>query len=220
MTETKVFLGKRAFIWDLDGTLLDSYQVIVPALYEAYLEFGLELDKKRILKEIITGTVNEFVSKVEKESGIAYDSVRGRMSEISDREKLNIKPIRNAAEILDWLKERGIPNYVFTHRGDSTEAVLKNTGLYGFFDEIVTGKDGFARKPDPSAINYLVQKYALDRNGTFYVGDRSLDIACANNAGIQSILYLPEDSAAAPTGKETFIVKDLLEIRELVPAEV
>ena len=208
--------GKQAFIWDLDGTLLDSYGVIVSSLHRAYLEAGLTLDKDEILREIISQTVSYFTRKMENERGIAFETIKERYSEISEQEKLNIKPIKNASEILSFLNDRGIPNYVFTHRGVSTEPILKNIGLYEFFDEIVTGKDGFGRKPDPSALNYLVQKYNLDKNSTFYVGDRSLDIECANNAGLMSILYLPEDSAAKPTGKETFIVKDLLEIRDIV----
>jgi HAD superfamily hydrolase (TIGR01509 family) len=205
-----------AFIWDLDGTLLDSYEIIVSNLYKTYLEFNIELDKAKILKEIITHSVNDYLSKLEKETGIGFAAVRSRLSEINDREKLNIKPIKNAAEILSFLKDRGIPNYVFTHRGATTETVLKNTGLYGYFDDIVTGNDGFGRKPDPSALLYLIQKHNLDRENTYYVGDRSLDIECAENAGTKSILYLPENSAASPTGKETFVVKDLLDIQDIV----
>ena len=59
----------------------------------------------------------------------------------------------------------------------------------------------------------------MDRDNTFYVGDRTLDIACAVNAGIKSVLYLPEDSYAVPDGRQTFIVKDLLDIRDILPMD-
>lgn len=203
-----------AFIWDLDGTLLDSYEIIVSSLYKTYQAFNIQLDKKKILDEVITYSVSSFISKMEKETGIAFDTMKEIYSEISDKEKLDIKSIKNAKEILEYIKEQNIPNYVFTHRGASTEVVLKNTGLYKFFDEIITGKDGFDRKPSPSAINYLIEKYKLDKNNTFYVGDRTIDIECANNADIKSILYLPENSVATATGKETYVVKDLLEIKQ------
>ena len=208
-------MDKTAFIWDLDGTLLDSYGIIVSSLCQAYREFGIELDRDEIHREVITYSVGEFIAKMEEETGIASETAKERFSAINNSEKLNIKPIKNAAEILQYLKQRGIPNYVFTHKGTSTEAVLKNIGLYGFFDEIITGKDGFKRKPDPSAVLYLVKKYDLDREKTFYIGDRTLDIECAVNAGIKGILYLPEDSPAQKTGKETFIVRDLMEIKDL-----
>lgn len=211
-----LIMEKIAFIWDLDGTLLDSYEIIVTSIYKTYREFGIELDKKDIHSEVITYSVGDFLSKMEKESGIAIDTVKSRFSEINDSEKLNIKLMKNAAEILQWLKLQGIPNYVFTHKGNSAKIVLENTGLYEFFDEIITGKDGFKRKPDPSAILYLTKKYDLDKEQTYYVGDRTLDIECANNAGIKSILYLPADSVTQKTGKETYIVHDLIDIKDLV----
>ena len=209
-------MERAAFIWDLDGTLLDSYGIIVSSLYKTFRAFGVELDRSEIHKEVIKSSVGEYLSEMEKITGLPVKTIRERVTESNDNEKLNIKPIKNAAEILTFLQSRKIPNYVFTHKGSSTQTILKNIGLYDYFDEIITGKDGFPRKPDPAAINYLIHKYNLEKACTFYVGDRSLDVECAVNAGINSILYLPENSPAKPTGKETFIVKDLLEIAGII----
>ena len=209
-------MNKTAFIWDLDGTLLDSYGIIVSSLQDAFREFGIDSDSEEIRREVIIRSVGDFITQKEKETGIPFEQVKARFSEINDSRKLNIPPMPHAAELLHCLRERSIPNFVFTHKGTSTQTVLKNIGLYDYFEEIITGKDGFPRKPDPAAVLYLIRKHDLDKSSTFYVGDRSLDIECAVNAGIKSILYLPEGSAAEPTGKETFIVKDLLEIKDLV----
>lgn len=208
-------MTNTAFIWDLDGTLLDSYEIIVSSLQEAYRESGIELEAEEIRREVITQSVGDFIVKMEKETGIPFERLKERFSEINDSRKLSIPPMNHAAEILRWLRGRSIPNYVFTHKGTSTHTVLKNIGLYDYFDEIITGKDGFPRKPDPAAVLYLIRKHDLDKNSTYYVGDRSLDIECAVNAGIKSILFLPENSAARPTGQETCIVKDLLNIKDI-----
>ncbi len=205
-----------AFIWDLDGTLLDSYAVIVPSLQAACGAFGVRADKNDIYSQVITDSVAGFLKKTEEASGVPFDALMERYRAISEGSLSAIRPTGNAAEILGFLRDRGIPSYVFTHRGSSTEAVLKNTGLFGFFDEIVTGTDGFARKPDPSALLYLIRKHGLDRSRTYYVGDRALDIACADRAGVRSVLYLPAGSPAKATGRETHIVGDLREIAELL----
>lgn len=203
------------FIWDLDGTLLDSYGIIVNSLYEVYKEKGAEIDKQEILKEVIGESVSSFIMKMEKRFGIPFDDLKDRYSYISGNEKLNIKAMNNAKEVLEYLQSKNIRNFVFTHRGVTTETVLKNIGIYDYFEEIVTSLNKFKRKPDPEGINYLINKYNLDKDRTYYVGDRKIDIDCANNAGIKSIMFIPNESVANKTGKETIIINDLLELSKL-----
>ena len=205
-----------AFIWDLDGTLLDSYGVIIDSLYQIYKEKGFDIDKQEIYKDAINESVSYFITKMEKRFGVPFDELKDRYTVISHNAKGNIKAMKHAKEILEYIKSRGIPNFVFTHRGVTTESVLKNVGIFEYFDEIVNSTAGFNRKPSPDGINYFIGKYHLDRNETYYVGDRPMDVRCAENAHIKSILYLPEGSAAIPTGKETYIVKDLLDIKSLL----
>ena len=207
---------KQAFIWDLDGTLLDSYKIIVDSLHQIYLEKGINLDKKEILFDVINESVSYFIQKMEAKYGIPFDDLKDRYSIISGAEKLNIKAMNHAIEILKYLKDKGIPNYVFTHRGKTTESVLKNIEMFSYFDEIVNSLNQFPRKPSPEGLNYLINKYHLDKENTYYVGDRPMDIKCANNAGIKSILYIPNGGVAKQTGKETFIIHDLFDIKDIV----
>ena len=209
-------MNKIAFIWDLDGTLLDSYGIIVDSLYQIYQEKGINLDKREILFDVINESVSYFIKKMEIIHGIPFDDLKDRYSIISGKEKLNIKAMEHAKEILEYLQNKGIPNYVFTHRGKTTESVLENIGLLSYFDEIVTSLNNFARKPSPEGLEYLINKYHLDRNNTYYVGDRPIDIKCADNAHIKSIMYVPKQSVAKPTLKETYIISDLLEIKKIV----
>ena len=124
--------------------------------------------------------------------------------------------MQNALEVLEQLRLRGVKQYVFTHRGRTTIPVLEHLKMRDCFREILTSQSGFARKPDPHALHYLMREYALDPACTYYVGDRSLDMECAANAGITGILYAPRNSAAGTCGAETFVVEDLLEILEII----
>ena len=205
-----------AFIWDLDGTLLDSYGVIVDSLYQIYKEKDVEINKSEILYDVINESVSSFIKKMELKFGIPFDDLKDRYSYISGKEKLNIKAIKHASDILSYLQNKNIKNFVFTHRGATTEIVLKNIDLYSFFDEIVNSLNGFKRKPSPEGLNYLIDKYHLNKDQTYYVGDRPIDIKCANNAHIKSIMFIPENGVAKPTGNETYVIKDLLDIKKLV----
>ncbi len=205
-----------AFIWDLDGTLIDSYEIIVDSLYQIYKEKGFDIDKKEILNDVISESVSFFIKKMEDKFGVPFDDLKDRYSVISHNAKDNIKAMKNAKEILKYIKDNNIPNYVFTHRGVTTESVLKNIGIYEYFDEIVNSLSGFDRKPSPDGLNYLINKYHLDKENTYYVGDRKMDILCANNAHIKSIMYIPEQSVAKATGQETYVIKDLLQIKDII----
>ena len=83
-------------------------------------------------------------------------------------------------------------------------------GLDRFFQEVVSSLNGFPRKPDPSALLYLLEKHRLDKSRVYYVGDRTLDVGCAANAGVQSVLYAPSGAGTAD-----HVIRDLLDIRKL-----
>ena len=209
-------MNNVAFIWDLDGTLIDSYGIIVNSLHQIYLEKGVNIDKSEILYDVLNESVSYFIKKTEERFGVPFDDLKDRYSIISHNETLNIKAMKHGKEILEYLKNKGITNYVFTHRGITTESVLKNIGIYSYFEDMVTSLNNFKRKPDPEGLNYLIDKYHLDRDNTYYVGDRPMDIKCANNAHIKSIMFVPLDSVTKPTGKETYVVNDLLDIKNII----
>lgn len=202
----------KTFIWDLDGTLLDSYKTIVDGLYDTYKEYGIELNKEEIHEHVITYSVSSFINKMTGVTGISFDKMKKRYSEIGEEKKKEIRLIPGAKETLKALSDRGDKHYVFTHRGKSTESVLKQLNIYDVFDEIVTSQSGFARKPEPDGINYFVDKYDLDCKNVYYVGDRTIDMDCAKNAGVNGILYLPGNSYCKPNGSETYIINNLMDI--------
>ena len=202
----------KTYIWDLDGTLLDSYKTIVDGLYDTYKEYGIELNKEEIHEHVITYSVSSFINKMIEVTGISFDEMKKRYSEIGEEKKKEIQLITSAKETLKALSDRGNKHYVFTHRGKSTESVLKQLDIYDSFDEIVTSQSGFARKPEPDGINYFVDKYNLNRKNVYYVGDRTIDMDCAKNAGVNGILFLPDNSYCKPNGSETYIVKNLSDI--------
>lgn len=201
-----------ALIWDLDGTLLDSYDIIVSSLEQALAEAGCFRDAGEIRRRVLASSVRDYIGEIAAETGLPGGEIARRCDALNAARNLEIRPMPHAMEILRDVSALGIPSFVFTHKGKTTDAALENIGIRRYFTEIVTSAQGFPRKPCPDGVNYLIGKYRLDRARTFYIGDRGIDVECAGNAGIKSILFTPRDSCVMPTGKENFVVEDLLDI--------
>ncbi len=197
----------EAYIWDLDGTLLDSYSSIVSSL----TELGRD-SYDDIMISVKRGSVSGYLRDLSERSGEDYALLYQRYREISHAKADEITLIPGAAETLQTLQERGARHFVYTHRGSSTAPILQRLGLTPFFKEVVTFVYGFQPKPSGEGVSYLVGKYGLDRRATAYVGDRTLDVYCAKDAGVKGILYLPPDSCVGKTGLEDRVISNLKEL--------
>ena len=203
-----------ALIWDLDGTLLDSYPMIVESLYRFYAARCACPPRQQIRRFVLTTSVRDFAAHMARKTGVQlYDELADYRAIRADLER-DMAPMPGARAVLEAFSQRGVTHDVVTHRGASTRAVLERTGLWGCFRAILTAEDGFPRKPDPAAIVHLMQVYRLDPARTFYVGDRSLDMDCADRAGIGSILFHPADNPT-PVPADRLVVTSLPELLTL-----
>ena len=205
----------KAFIWDLDGTLLDSYGVITSSAVDALRDHGISADPDELLRYMKNNSLTSWLHKASGEYGIPFEELIGRYREITHERDDLIILTDGAAEVLHGIREDGGTNYVYTHRGDSTFRILERLGVRDEFDDFVTNEDGFAPKPSGEGVRELIRRHGLDPKETCYIGDRPMDILCARDAGVTAVLYLPEDGCVEPTGQEDLIISKLSQLRPL-----
>ena len=187
-------MQETAFIWDLDGTLLDSYEAILAGIEETYRRFSLPYNKKEVRAFILKYSVQNLLEQVAKERGLDVGLLNQVRAQSLAEKNAQVILMPGAREVLAWADKQGIQQFVYTHKGDNAFTILRDLGLDSYFTEILTSQSGFARKPNPEATTYLINKYHLNPEHTYYIGDRTLDIEFAQNSGIQSINFL-ESSA-------------------------
>ena len=204
----------KAYIWDMDGTLIDSYGAIVSALAEVTKACGARHSPELILQTVKQGSVSGYLHDLSAESGKSTEALYQMYRTVGHANDDQIPLIPGAAETLKVLLDQGAKHFVYTHRGSTTRPLLERFGIRECFTEIVTSENGFRPKPSGEGVEYLLEKYMLDRMKTAYVGDRALDVLCAKDAGVQAILYPPPDSCVTPTGKEDRIVRELAELSD------
>ena len=200
MTQTKDFRGLRHFIWDFDGTLFDTYPVMIQNLRDALARFGRDAAPAEVMKlmlNIIVFAKDHYAEKFD----IEPDALNAAYLEF--RRQANTEmvapPMEGVVEVLRRIRDTGRENYIFTHRSlGETQAYLEKNGLAGLFLELVGPETpGFAWKPAPDAITYLLEKYHLNPEETAMVGDREIDLGSGRNAGVKTIhvvcRMVPED---------------------------
>ena len=183
-------MQETAFIWDLDGTLLDSYEAILSGIEETYAQFSIPFDKEKVRAFILKYSVQDLLVQVAEERGLDVDRLNQVRAQSLAEKNAQVILMPGAREVLAWANQQGIQQFVYTHKGDNALTILRDLGLDVYFTEILTSQSGFARKPSPEAATYLISKYHLKPECTYYIGDRLLDIEFAQNSGIQSINFL------------------------------
>ena len=183
-------MQETAFIWDLDGTLLDSYEAILSGIEETYAQFSIPFDKEKVRAFILKYSVQDLLVQVAEERGLDVDRLNQVRAQSLAEKNAQVILMPGAREVLSWANQQGIQQFVYTHKGDNALTILRDLGLDVYFTEILTSQSGFARKPSPEAATYLISKYHLKPDRTFYIGDRTLDIEFAQNSSIQSINFL------------------------------
>lgn len=188
----------RTVIWDLGGTLADTYpdvdrtlaEVIHPDPDEAALHEVAELTRRSSSHAITTLSQRYGVS--EQELRRAYDALKDRWTQ-------QPPPVMAGAhEMLAAVRDGGGLNLVATHR-DRDSATVLISALDLQVDDMVCAPDGFARKPDPSMVRTLLERHDLEPARCLAVGDRPADVEAAAAAGVSgALLVTPTIPLEAP----------------------
>ena len=183
-------MQKTAFIWDLDGTLLDSYEAILLGIEETFGQFSIPYDKEKVREFILKFSVQDLLARVAEDRNLDVEVLNQVRAQSLAEKNAQVVLMPGAREMLAWADQAGIQQFVYTHKGDNALTILRDLGLESYFTEILTSQSGFARKPSPEAANYLIDKYQLNPDNSYYIGDRTLDVEFAQNSGIQSLNFL------------------------------
>ncbi len=169
-------------LWDFDGTLFDTYPVFTKVLKQV-------MKNEDVTEEEIYAQI-----KISFRHGIQFFSLSEAQVDqfilLTNQLPANaFKPFPGVEEILSYANK----NVIMTHSSRAEVIkILQMRGWEKYFCDIVTGDDGYPRKPHIASYEYLHQKHGIN----LAIGDRLIDIIPAKKLGIRTCLFQNQEQGA------------------------
>ena len=183
-------------LFDLDGTLVETAPEICDAVNDTLQHFGFaSVSQGQVNDWIGHGTLELLIQALAFVQGISDATVRSseRLADIAAVFKTHYRArcgtrshcYPHVVETLHRLKSQGVRLGVVTNKeGAYTQTVLDAHALTPLFDCVISGDTLPTKKPRPDGVLSCLERFDVTADRTLFVGDSSIDVATARNAGV------------------------------------
>lgn len=183
-------------LFDLDGTLVETAPEICDAVNDTLQHFGFaKVAQSQVNDWIGHGTQELLIQALAFVQGLSDADIRGseRLAEIAVVFKTHYRRrcgtrsqcYPQVKETLHRLRAHGVRLAVVTNKeGAYTQTVLDAHGLTPLLDCVVSGDTLPTKKPRPDGVHHCLERFQVHADKALFVGDSSIDVATARNAGV------------------------------------
>lgn len=180
----------EAIIWDLDGTLLDTLDDIADSVNATLREFGLPARSR----EDVRGFVGNGVG-VLMELSIPGGRTHEKFSQISDfyvahyagNSRNKTRPYDGIAQILNGCVQKGIKMGIVSNKSEAIVKELSQLYFKGKIPVAIGARPGIKNKPAADTVFEAMRELGAKQEDTLYIGDSEVDVATAQNAGLDGV---------------------------------
>ncbi|WP_432559889.1 HAD family hydrolase [Granulicoccus sp. GXG6511] len=210
---TRLPTAWRHLVWDMGGTMIDTYPQVDHALYRVCRVHGCEIDDGEISR-LTRVSIAEAGEELARRCGIPVREFVTAYARLKQGWKTDPPPVMEGArQLLAAVRERGGLNLVVTHRDrESAEDLLAAHRLE--VDDMICAPDGFPRKPDPTMHHLVVEQNGLNPGECLAVGDRAIDSVAAGRAGLPWVLLVTPGLPVPRVEGEGTVIHRLAELLE------
>ena len=186
-------MSKKAFIFDLDGVIVDTAKYHYLAWKKIASELGIDFthEHNELLKgvsrvrslDIILGLGNVEASQEQKDQWLVQKNEE-YLIYLVDMDQSEILP--GVMKVLEFLKANNQP-IALGSASKNARPILEKTGILSYFDVIVDGNDVSNAKPDPEVFLQAAQKLGMTNENSIVFEDSVAGIQAANIAAMTSI---------------------------------
>lgn len=186
-------MTKKAFIFDLDGVIVDTakYHYLAWEKIATALDIEFTYEHNELLKgvsrvrslDIILGLGQVEASQEQKNQWLIQKNEE-YLTYLVDMDSNEILP--GVMSVLEFLKANQQP-IALGSASKNARPILEKTGILSYFDVIVDGNDVSNAKPDPEVFLQAAQKLGISNENSIVFEDSVAGIQAANIAAMKSI---------------------------------
>ena len=210
--------GIKLILFDLDGTIVDSKDVIVESFVKAARIFGIRIDPEKVRKYIgypIEEVVaNSLIGSYNRKLIEEFINVRRRIMEELWPRRIKLYP--DVKPALEKLSKKYILGIASSSVVERIYKFIRHLGVASYF-KVVSGRmEGIRGKPYPDVIIYAMNHCRVGPESTVYIGDAEIDCITARNANVRFIRILREDHEDEWVCKPDYTIESLTKLLDLL----
>ena len=178
---------KKAFLFDLDGTLTDSGEGIINCAIVALQHFSLPVPSREEMRVFVGPPLHETFLQFGVKPERVDEAIRVYRERYIPIGKFENTPYPGIEAVLQNLKNAGHKLYVATSKPEKTSVeILEHFGLAKYFDRIYGASMDLSRNSKEAVIAYLLEENGKE-NPMVMIGDTKFDVLGAKKHGIPTV---------------------------------
>ena len=176
----------RTVLFDLDGTLIDTNELIIASFKYTFQQYGKSLSREQAIEFIGPPLADTFRAVAETpEQAVEMKNMYRKHNMLNHDSYVVAFP--HVKETLEQLREKRIKLGIVTTKARQTvDKGLGLTTIEPFFDTVITLDDVTHAKPHPEPVFQAMKRLDAQAGSTLMVGDNSHDIEAGHHAGVHT----------------------------------
>jgi phosphoglycolate phosphatase len=189
-------LRYRAVLFDLDGTLVDSYAALADAVNYARRKHGRDELTEQQIRSFVGEGLEKLLQRAFESTEVPHDVVDAFERRYDEICCTGSRVLDDVHDTLARLHALGLAMAVCTNKPTPfSQKILEYLRLAPFFQAIVGPDLAGARKPAAQHVLHALDATHCAKKDALFVGDMPIDVRAARNSGI--------DVAVVTTGSST-----------------
>ncbi len=212
----------KCYIFDLDGTILDSGADLLDSLNFALEQNGLSAVPNRLIGNLVGGGAEAMIKKALKYYELKIDNRKltkliEQFISFYERNCSNKSSLyENVLEIIKFLKSKGMILAICTNKMEYLAIkILRELNISQYFDLIVGSNKKIKLKPNTEMLEKILFKLKLKEREAIMIGDSEKDIIPAKKLRMRSIFVNYGYGSINDQIKANFIVDDIIQLKRI-----